>query len=149
MCLWGCLSLHVAGVLYLGPVGGAGAGGQNSCSARTGPPLLPRVLVLLGAGMLGHKTLGQELKGALAAGAGLSSIDFFFKIYICVGFFFKLPVDETLHPLLAVIAPAPLAELATVQPDSDKRGGSSRSRPPHSLPRSSRRAPTWLCLIPP
>lgn len=82
MCLWGCLSLRIARVLYLGSLGGAGAGGQNSCSTRTGAPLLLWVLVLLGAGMLGDKTLGQELKGGWAAGASLSSIDF--KKYIII-----------------------------------------------------------------
>lgn len=54
-------------------------GGEGGIPALPGQalPLLLRVLVLLGGGMLGHNSLGQEIKGGLAAGAGFFFNRFF------------------------------------------------------------------------
>lgn len=83
MCLWVCVSLHTARLLYWGPWGTLGG---DSVPVLPGQalPLLLRVLVLLGGGMLGHDSLGQEMKGGLAAGAGFASMVWLF--FFC--FFF-------------------------------------------------------------
>lgn len=86
---------------------GAGAGGEHWGGRAAFPLCQDRPSLLLGGGMLRHNSLGQEMKGDLAAGAGFFSIDFWV-------FFLILPVDETINPLPAAIAPAPLAELPTL-----------------------------------
>lgn len=73
-------------------------------------PLLLWDLVLLGGGMLGHNSLGHEMKQE-----GLLMQVFFLPFY-----FIFLPLGEALNPLPALMVPAPRAEPETLQPDGDK-----------------------------